>query len=322
MVPLMTAPMLGARPEHDSPARKASFVRASLAAATFATVAMGVLYSSPAVAQTAAAPAAETTPVGYPDCTIAPDEAATQAAQGAFQAGNASFNEADYPRAIVYWEDAYRRDCTAHLMLKNLARAYELHEQYEHAIVALKTFIDRNPESPEREALQRRIENLQQKLDERARAAAAAAPPSEPTPEPRPVQKPPERNLLEEKEEFPPGTEEPDSGRSALPLVFTGVGVAAGVVGGALWYVAKNDAASAEEQCGGDRRGCTDEVAQKGNDAVNDQRLWTIVGGVGAAVAVGGLIWYFAQPVDNADTSRLTPLIGTEFAGLNYQGRF
>ena len=49
----------------------------------------------------------------YPDCGREPTEAEVAAAKGAFQAGNASFNEADYARAIDYWEDAYRRDCTA-----------------------------------------------------------------------------------------------------------------------------------------------------------------------------------------------------------------
>ncbi len=55
---------------------------------------------------------AEDEPKGYPECIKAPTESETAAAKGAYQAGNASFDEADYPRAITYWEDAYRRDCT------------------------------------------------------------------------------------------------------------------------------------------------------------------------------------------------------------------
>src|SRR5882672_5341011 len=64
--------------------------------------------------------------VSYPSCTTAPTEADKSAAKGAFAAGQGSFNEADYATAITYWRDAYRRDCTAHLLLTNLARAYEL----------------------------------------------------------------------------------------------------------------------------------------------------------------------------------------------------
>ena len=102
-------------------------------------------------------------PKPYPPCTTEPDEISMQGAQGAFQAGSASFNEADYTRAIFYWEDAYRRDCTAHAMLKNLARAYELNEQYPHAILALQTYLERTPNSGEEESIQRRIEALERK---------------------------------------------------------------------------------------------------------------------------------------------------------------
>src|SRR5688572_7462764 len=66
----------------------------------------------------------------YPECTAEPTESDIAAAKGAFQAGQASFNEADYERAITYWEDAYRRDCTAHALLLNLARAYERSEEH------------------------------------------------------------------------------------------------------------------------------------------------------------------------------------------------
>ena len=77
----------------------------------------------------------------YAQCAHEPTETDLTAAKGAFQAGNASFDEADYPRAIVYWEDAYRRDCTAHALLLNLARAYELNGNKPQAVVALQTYI-------------------------------------------------------------------------------------------------------------------------------------------------------------------------------------
>jgi hypothetical protein len=60
-------------------------------------------------------------------------------------------------------------------MLKNLARAYELNEQFLHAITALKTYLERNPESGEGEAIQRRIEALERKYEDRKIALAAAA---------------------------------------------------------------------------------------------------------------------------------------------------
>ena len=65
-------------------------------------------------------------PLVFPPCEGKPSETDVAAAQGAFQAGKVSFDEADYQRAINYWEDAFRRDCTATALLLNLARAYEL----------------------------------------------------------------------------------------------------------------------------------------------------------------------------------------------------
>ena len=89
----------------------------------------------------------------YPDCAHQPSDSDVSAAKGAFQAGQVSFNEADYDRAITYWEDAYRRDCTAHPMLLNLARAYELNGNPRQAVVSLETYLARNPSSPQRDQM-------------------------------------------------------------------------------------------------------------------------------------------------------------------------
>lgn len=264
--------------------------------------------------------AQETEPKPYAPCTVAPDEAATQAAQGAFQAGSASFNEADYPRAIFYWEDAYRRDCTAHAMLKNLARAYELDEQYMHAFLALQTYLERHPDSGEDEAIQRRISNLERKLEER-RAAAAAPPPKETAP--RVV--PPVRQEPEPVPDEPVYDEPSSSGRSAVPLVVAGVGAAVGITGGALWLVAKQDEKDAEKQCGpGGRANCLDSAVEAGNDAIDRQVLWSIVGGVGGAIAVTGVIWYFAQSDGSEAQARthFAPELGAGYAGFRVNGRF
>jgi tetratricopeptide (TPR) repeat protein len=258
-------------------------------------------------------------PVGYPPCATVPDEATTQAAQGAFQAGNASFNEADYTRAIVYWEDAYRRDCTAHAMLKNLARAYELNGQFAHAIVALETFIQRAPDSGETEALQRRIENLQQKQRERAEAEAAAARAKARAERQRAQAaakpKEPADEEMEGAQDEPSG-----AGRSVLPLVLTGVGVAVAGTGAVLWYGAHQDVQDVESQCGG--RQCPSELSKKGNDAIDRQIRWAVVAGAGGALALGGLIWYFAQPSDDAAETTFTPVLAPGLAAFSVQSAF
>src|SRR5882724_6811775 len=124
-------------------------------------VAAGVcLFPALASAEDAAKP--------YPTCDRTPTPGDVSSAKGAFDAGNGSFNEADYDRAITYWEDAYRRDCTAHPLLLNLARAYELNGLKQHAVTALQTFLARVPNSSEENQIKRRIDKLQEQIQSEA----------------------------------------------------------------------------------------------------------------------------------------------------------
>src|ERR1700690_2176470 len=112
----------------------------------------------------------------YAECTVHPSDSDVTAAKGAFQAGTVSFNEADYDRAVLYWENAYRRGCTATLLLNHLSRAYEGLGNREQAVIALRTYLERTPDSTERAQIQRRIEVFEQKIAEEKQQAAAAQP--------------------------------------------------------------------------------------------------------------------------------------------------
>src|SRR6478752_8749618 len=81
---------------------------------------------------------------GYPVCgprAPAPDDVA--AAKKTYELGNRYLGEADYDRAINYYRDAYRTDCTAHKLLGYIARAYELKGDRAEAVRALETYLDR-----------------------------------------------------------------------------------------------------------------------------------------------------------------------------------
>ena len=57
----------------------------------------------------------------------------------------------DYATAITYWRDAYRRDCTAHALLLNLARAFELKGDRAEAVnVARDILCSASPTHPMR----------------------------------------------------------------------------------------------------------------------------------------------------------------------------
>lgn len=258
--------------------------------------------TSAASASPAGQPAASVTPAAaYPPCDVEPDERTMAAAKGAFEAGNAAFNEADYPRAITYWEDAYRRDCTAHPMLRNLARAYELDGQYAKAIAALETFLARQPNSGEDASIPRRVEALKKKLAE-AEAAPEPAPEPESAPEPAPAPPP----------EPPPAA--PQMERSPVPLYVAGGGALVGLVGGALWYPAYSTLQEIDEECPNRDELCP--RGAEGNQARSDVTLWGIVAGVGAAVAVGGVVWYFVQ--DEQPVGALVTEVGPGYAGLRF----
>ncbi len=254
----------------------------------------------------------------YPDCGREPTDAEVAAAKGAFQAGNASFNEADYARALDYWEDAYRRDCTANPLLLNLARAYELAGRKRQAVVALETFVAREPTSGEKDQINRRVEVLKKKIAEED-AAAAAAPP------------------LTTGTNTPPTTTAPlpaepvqHAKASPWPWVTMGVGVVGVVVGtlGVTGAQKKIDAADAK--C--PNRKCVDmQSISDGNVARKDLTRSVVITTLGGAAIVGGAIWWFLdkKATDRANANqgtlehpRLTPLVGPQVAGLSLGGAF
>jgi hypothetical protein len=263
---------------------------------------------------------AEDEPKPYPECTKAPSDAETAAAKGAYQAGNASFDEADYPRAITYWEDAYRRDCTANLLLKNLARAYELYGQKRQAVVALETYIVREPTTGDKDQIQRRIEVLKKQIA----AEKAAPPPTGATPPVAPVV--PVTTTPTEPEPSPTAH---TGKRPIAPLIVAGAGGVVLIVGVVVYAGGAKDVKHYEDLC--PSHNCTGTDAVANQDAANKARTKKITGGVvtgvGAAVLAGGLIWYFVQPRSTETTGSLlkpnvTPALTPGYAGLALSGAF
>jgi hypothetical protein len=272
----------------------------------------GAVTVAPALAR------AEDEPKGYPECIKTPTDSETAAAKGAYQAGNASFDEADYPRAITYWEDAYRRDCTANLLLKNLARAYELYGQKRQAVVALETFLVREPSTADKEQIQRRIEVLKKQIasEKAVPVAVSSAPPvaAAATTQPPPLQ-----------------TDGAQTGkRSIVPLIVAGAGGVVMLVGVGVYAKGAKDVNHYEGLC--PERDCgdgPDAAANKaaGNDA-RTRKIWGgVITGVGAATLAGGLVWYFVQPRDNISVGSLrkplvSPAVTPGFAGVALSGAF
>ena len=263
------------------------------------------------------------TKLSFPPCTTTPTDADRKAAQGAFQAGHGSFNEGDYPTAITYWRDAYRRDCTAHLLLVNLARAYELKGDRAEALITLETYLERKPDASDAEQIRRRIDNLKQQI-----AAEKASTPVTPEPAPPVAPAPPPTPPPSPAETQPAST---GKSRSAVPLFVAGAGGVVAVIGLAVIGGGASKVADAEKACP-DRQKCTPEVADQGNQGRNQEKTGGFLLGTGLVVGAGGLIWYLVQgspsqatALPNSGTRKhadIVPAIGAGFAGVAVSGRF
>jgi tetratricopeptide (TPR) repeat protein len=260
----------------------------------------------------------------YVECTHEPTETDLTAAKGAFQAGNASFDEADYPRALVYWEDAYRRDCTAHALLLNLARAYELNGNKPQAVVALETYLQRMPASPDRDKILRRVDVLKKQIE--AEKAAAAAPPAGTPTTPAATPAAAAGATAGVKSEAPAAS---GSGgkRRIEPLILAGVGAGVAIVGIVIYGAGKSDLAAVEEKC--PTHNCTsDQLVDEGNSARKRVNTGGVLAVLGLATTGAGLTWYFLQkpqPVASAKPSTqraLAPVVVPGYYGLSYAGRF
>src|SRR5690606_14903541 len=120
---------------------------------------------------------------------------------------------------------AFRRDCSATLMLKNLARAYEASGQYAEAAVALETYLARAPEAEDRPELEEQLKAIKTHIEHAAPQAAGPAP--EP-PAPAHSQTPTEPDTANCLDAHEPGA---DTSTDDKPV--NGVKLAAGLVAGA-----------------------------------------------------------------------------------------
>jgi tetratricopeptide (TPR) repeat protein len=272
--------------------------------------------------------------IAFPPCTTTVTEADRKAAQGAFAAGQGSFNEADYQTAITYWRDAYRRDCSAHALLLNLARAYELKGDRGEAVNALETYLQRKPDVAEADQIRRRIENLKSQMAAEKPAAPAPPPPVAPVPAPTAAAVTP---TTAAPPVAPTSTDaaETSQGRSPMPLIVAGGGGVLGVVGAVVLVGGISKVQEAEKTCPTHK--CADDVpgASEAIELGNAGRQQQVIGGVllGAGVAAvgGGLLWYFLSSPSN-DTSpkaafslrraTTTPAVGPGYAGISLGGSF
>lgn len=134
--------------------------------------------------------------------------------------------------------------------------------------------------------------------------------------------------------EAKPGEPAPESpnadaapGRSPLPFVVLGVGVAATAVGIGLHFKGKGDFPENCDEATGKCANGPDVVDlqrsfEDAEAAVNTRNVGTALAVGGSAFIVGGLVWFFLDSPAPKKTARVLPGFGPGYAGLSFSSAF
>jgi tetratricopeptide (TPR) repeat protein len=249
--------------------------------------------------------------------------AQVDAAHVVFQAGQVAYDEGDYAKAVDAFKDAYKRDCSKTVLLVFIAKAYETKGDKAEAINALETYLKRAPNAADAETIKRRIENLKAQLAAQPTATAtttttatATATATAPTATATSTAPPP-----------------PERAHSAGPWILVGAGGAAVVTGAILLGVGLSKRSQANTLC---PNGSCAIPADKPRaealsaDGTTFANIGIIVGSVGLAAVVGGLIWHFVEPTGPVKDAKLQivpqfqPGYGGQlgYGGLTVAGQF
>jgi hypothetical protein len=262
-----------------------------------------------------------------------------------FLSGKGFLDESNYDKAISYFKDAYSIDCSVHAILPIIATAYERKGDKAEAVNALQEYLKRAPNAPDREIVERRIANLKAQIaaSQPASSSSGSAPGAQsggaaPTTTATSATGAPGATAAPTASAEPSTTatatvptatsgasETPRRGHSVAPWIVVGVGGAAAITGGILYGIGSGDVSTAEKTCL-DHTKCNDANARNtGNSGRSLETAGVVVGGVGLAAVVGGLVWHFAEPTSSgAPTTgtRLTPVVAPGYAGVAAGGAF
>jgi hypothetical protein len=302
------------------------FLRRPLLVLGLFQVAIGV----PAVAQTLGpssyAPACDDSRVTKTD---------RDRAHTVFLSGKQFLEESNYEKAISYFKDAYSIDCSVHGILPIIATAYERKGDKREAIHALEEYQKRAPAAADHEVIERRIRNLKDQVTQEQPTASAvpsltpSATSSAPTP---PIEAAPAASASSSlaPSQAPPEERKESGSHTAGPWILAGAGAAV-LAGGVVSYaVGASKVSSAESSCGSNHvcpRSVGSGPINDGNTGRSLELVGGIVGGVGAAAVVLGLVWHFAEHPRSADTGPTTavkvqPIVAPSYGGLAIGGAF
>lgn len=218
-----------------------------------------------------------------PPASSASSSEKTRAAE-LFKKGSEAYMKGDFTTAIANLEEAYKIDPQP-VLVYNRARAHEGLGHTDEAIKLYEQYLQEEPSSPDRGAIEQRLATLKKQRDEKAASDA-------------------ERARLEkerrERENAPPP---PPKKHSQLPYVVGGVGVAglaAGVVFGLMAKGKESDGESAKSQVD------AVDARDSGQSLATVANVCFIAGGV--LLAAGAVWWALDHGGGSKKTASQPPL--------------
>jgi len=282
---------------------------------------IGLGFAVPALAQNAdLVKPGEPIPPACADTDVTPER--NRRASDLFKTGKIAAENLEREKAIFYYLDAYRADCTGHAVLLKIAELWELKGNKAEALRYTQAFLDRaKPDDPNRESATVRRDRLKREV-----AAAASATASAPATTATPTATPTGTTAPTATSTATPTATSSEGGHTIAPWIVVGVGGAAALVGGILTVVGAGKVSDAEKSCNANHQ-CTDPTAiDKGNSGRNTETIGIIVGSVGLAAVIGGLVWHFIEPTGPKASTTGKPFVSPQFApgygGLSVGARF
>ncbi len=223
-----------------------------------------------------------------------------------YQEGSRAYKDGEYERAVELFLSAYDLS-RAPAILFNIAQAYRLAGSCDRALAYYRRSLAEEPDASNRAEVEERIAEMERCADQKAQQQAdpesAAGAGGDREAEPPAAATTPVRLTAQ-------APERPASERSRLPLVTVGLGAAAALAGGVIYFQARAKFDEVEDSCP------CEPGSFSGWETATDASY--VLMGAGVVAAGAGLVWWWRQSHREPRRLGLVPAAG----GIGWAGSF
>ncbi len=262
-----------------------------------------------------------------------PSKKDTDEAHTLYDLGNNAYQTSNYTDAIKYWKDAYKRDCSAHKLLKNLGKAYEADAQYAAAVEVYKMYRTRGgPKGEELDLIDQKIGNLSKKIpDGTGTTPTTTTTATDTSTAPTTTATVVPTSTASVAPTTTTTMAPPSQGPGVVPWIIVGGGGALVLVGGVLWLSGNSKLNKASDDFGSANCGVKGHVtaqsvcqgfADDGTSGKNTRTVGIALTSLGVVAAGAGLAWALLGGKKDSTSASVQLGPGPGLAGLSLSGAF